>query len=232
MRIGSVSALVIGTLVFGSSSFARTSDVEPSFYTSPKQDYRTADKLTKEHETTAIESDLEEADAIAYKALENDARKEAKALRNQIAKLEAKIISTKEGAAKAREKAELAQKKTDLVRSDFKFLQHKLKNAQKLERDAQVAKALEEKKLLNAQAESDMATKETQVAEAATKLAQDERAQIMERAAAVRAVIAAAKQRKQEQIERARQMTEENKKLNSTVSKAEVRFGVRVPASN
>ena len=228
MRTLSVSTFIASALLASPSAYA---DLNADFHVSPRPDYRAADKLTTEHEDTAMESDLEEADAIAYQGVENDARKETKTLRKEIAKLEAKIASTKEGAVLARTKSELAQKKADLYRGDYKWIQHKLKKAQKLESEAIAAQVAEEKKLAEVMAESAAVEMQTRNAEAAVQAAHDERARIMARATAVRATIAAAKQRKQELAERAQRMTDENKKMNATVSKAEVRFGGRQPAS-
>lgn len=205
---------------------------EANFRTSPKPDYNAADRLGSQHEDISMTSDIEAADAVAYKGVENDAKIEASNLKKDIKRLEAQIQNLKVGAEQAKKSAELAQKKTDLVRNENIAARKRVKAAMLVKDKAEKEKAAEEAKLNAVNNEAAAIAEENRKIDEFVKLAREDRAKIMERATAVRAEIAAAKQRAIVNAEKAKQMKEQNKQMDAKVSKAEAKMAeARGPSS-
>ena len=217
--------LVITAVVmtFSSGGQARADEDSP-LKAPPKPDYRTADKLGNQLEDVSMSNDIEAADSVAYKGVENDAKNEAAALRKDIARLEKQIAALKEGAGQAKKSAELAQKKTDLVRSENVAARKRVAAANKVKEAAEKERQIEEQKLGVVQNEAAAIAEENRKVEEFIKLAREDRAKIMERANAVRAQIAQAKVQQQALIEKNKLMKAQNKVMDQKVTKAEERL--------
>ena len=219
--------LVVACLAF-QPAFAVDDDESP-LKAAPKPDYHQADKLGSQLDDVSMNNDIEAADAVAYKGVENDANVEAAGLRKDIARLEKEIAATKAGIGQAKQSAELAQKKTDLVRADNAWARRRLAKTNAAKDAAEKEHQIEEQKLQAVQAEAKSIAEENHKIEVFIQMNRDDRAKIMARATALRAQIAQMKARQQTLIEKNKLMKQQNKEMDQKVTSAEGRMGGSAP---
>ncbi len=208
--------LLAGSFVLLSAS-ASFAEVEENFKTRTRTDLTKVKQLESELDDAAIANELEEADGVSYEAATKEAKMIEANIKKDIQRLESQVGALKSGTERAKKNAEIQQKRVDLQRQLNQEARKRVLAAQKqkAEADAINAKVLQE--FQAAEIEMKAIQEENREIETHIRLAEEDRAKMIDQIKQTRAIASKEKQRKQLLQEKRAHMVNQNRALQKKV---------------